>query len=147
MPSATVTSSSGPTCPVAGSPPPTAGWAWAYRYDSGAKYFEFTDKTKEILVVGEKTLSNFGDGHCTYSDDGACILTDTYPDEKCHRKIILYQRKSDRVFILGEFYSQKWIDEGRCDLHPRFDRTCSRICFDSSHTGKRQMFVIEIGKL
>ncbi len=115
--------------------------AWAYRNNIGERYFLFKDKTQEISIVGENTLTPFGDGHCTYSPDGKLILTDTYPDEKDYRTLMIYNPAEDELRIVGRFYSQPWLMQSRCDLHPRWSRTGKKICFDSSHSGKRQVYI------
>ncbi len=116
--------------------------AWARRNNIGDRYFLFTDKTQDITIIGEQALTHFGDGHCTYSPDRKWILTDTYPDETSHRTLMLYHPDSDILHILGRFYSQMWLNESRCDLHPRWSRDGREICFDSTHTGKREIYII-----
>ncbi len=116
--------------------------AWANKYDVGERYFLFQDKTQDFEIVGDKVLTPFGDGHCTYSPDEKLILTDTYPDEESYRKLMVYNPQTDELKMLGKFYSQPWIGEARCDLHPRWSRDGKQICFDSSHTGKREIYIV-----
>ena len=121
--------------------------AWANKYNIGQRYFLFTDKTQQVQIIGEKSLTPFGDGHCSCSDEEELILTDTYPDEESNRTLMIYRLKTDSLKILGRFYSQMWIQQARCDLHPRFSRNNKQICFDSSHSGKRQIYIADISSL
>jgi len=117
--------------------------AWARRYDIGDRYFLFTDRTDQIEVVGEGTLTC--DGHCSYSPDRRWILTDTYPDAERMRTLILYRPEDDRRVDIGRFFAPKELDgEIRCDLHPRWSRDGTQVCFDSVHEGTRQMYIVDV---
>jgi hypothetical protein len=75
------------------------------------------------------------------------VLTDTYPDRYGDRLLILMEGEDARV--LGRFYTPPRYSEGpvRCDLHPRWDRAGDRICLDSTHSGERAMYVLELADL
>ena len=118
--------------------------AFARRFGLGDKYFLFTDLSNEVKSLGDAKLSPLGDGHCSYSPDRKLVLTDTYPDASGNRTLILYDESKDSVLRLGSFFSQKWIDEARCDLHPRWSRDGKSICFDSSHEGLRQIYTLPV---
>ena len=84
-------------------------------------------------------------GHCTVSPDGQWILTDEYPDAQNTRPLILYRIADGQRFDVGRFYSPPELTgEMRCDLHPRWSRDGRCACFDSAHTGRRQMYVIDV---
>ena len=120
--------------------------AWARRYGLGDHYYLFKDKEEEIEIVGKDILTE--NGHCSYSPDRKWILTDTYPDRKSFQKIILYNVEKNFKIVLGEFYSIPELrGEIRCDLHPRWSRDGRKICFDSTHEGSRQMYVIDLEKI
>lgn len=110
-------------------------------------YLLFTDKTKKFIRVGEFLFS--GDGHCSYSPDTKWVLTDTYPNRKDNMQtLILYHPESNRRIEIGRFYhSADYIGEYRCDLHPRWNREGSHICFDSVFKGTRQLYVIDVREL
>jgi len=117
--------------------------AWARRHGLGDRYFLFTDRTDQIEVVGESTLSC--DGHCSYSPDRRWILTDTYPDAERMRTLILYRPEDDYRVNIGRFFAPKKLDgEIRCDLHPRWSRDGTQVCFDSVHEGTRQIYVVDV---
>jgi len=122
---------------------------WARRHDRGwirqrvigDSFLLFTDRTPEIKPVGIGILTE--DGHCTYSPDGQWILTDTYPDHKAQRSLMLYHPASQRVILLGKFDSPILEGPTRCDLHPRWSRDGTQICIDSMHDGSRQIYVLQ----
>ncbi|MFB6173291.1 MAG: TolB family protein [Halobacteriales archaeon] len=85
------------------------------------------------------------DGHCSFSPGGEWLLLDSYPDEDRRRGLYLYHWDRDELIDLGSVHSPPVEDSSlRCDLHPRWDRTGDRICFDSTHEGSRQMYVLDV---
>ena len=123
---------------------PTEILAWARRHDIGDRYFIFGDCSDDIEVLGEGILTT--DGHCSYSPDGRWILTDTYPDREEHKRtLILYRPEDSRRVDIGRFYAPPELPgEIRCDLHPRWSRDGTQVCFDSAHEGDRQVYVIDV---
>jgi len=93
------------------------------------------------------------DGHSTWNPVFRnYVLTDTYPDKNDYRELILYSAKKDKKEILGRFYSIPKLDKNskdfanssfRCDLHPRWSFDGRKICIDSVHEGKRNMYEIK----
>jgi hypothetical protein len=118
--------------------------AWARRHGIGDRYFLFTDRTDDVEVIGEDVFSS--DGHCSYSPDGRFILTDTYPQGVDHlRTLILYNTATGERSDIGQFYSPPELQgEIRCDLHPRWNRDGTRVCFDSMHEGERQIYELDV---
>ncbi|MBM3499390.1 MAG: hypothetical protein FJX74_12050 [Armatimonadetes bacterium] len=120
--------------------------AWARQPGSGDHYYLFTDRSDRVEVVGEEVFPT--DGHCSYSPDGRWILTDTYPDREHKRTLILYRPEDDRRVDIGRFYSPPELPgEIRCDLHPRWNRDGTQVCFDSAHEGDRQMYVMDVSSI
>ena len=121
--------------------------AWARRKDLGDHYYLFTDHTQQVEVVGEALF--FGDGHCSYSPDRRFILTDTYPQGKGHeRDLMLFNTETQERIDIGSFYSPRELQgEIRCDLHPRWNRDGTKVCFDSAHGGERQMHEIDVSAI
>ena len=76
------------------------------------------------------------------------ILTDTYPDARSRRTLILFDTQSGQRADLGRWLSpRRYSGEIRCDLHPRWSRDGRQVCFDSLHEGDRQLYVIDIADL
>jgi len=119
--------------------------AWGRRFGIGDRYFLFTDQSDEIQIVGEDVFSC--DGHCSYSPDGQWILTDTYPIGH-KRTLILYRVQDNTRIDVGRFLSPPVPDnEFRCDLHPRWSRDGTKVCFDSVHSGQRQLYVMDVSDI
>ena len=118
-------------------------------------YYLLKDQSKETKKIN---IYN-DDGHPSFSKNREYVITDTYPDSKNYRKLILYDWKNDKRTILGNFYSlpdKKYLhrlikDFGnspfRIDLHPRWDLKGEKICFDSVHEGKRGIYMVNIKQL
>lgn len=101
----------------------------------------FTGK-KHVLDANILT----SDGHPSFSpNNSSWILTDTYPDKFRNQLLFLYNMESRSQKRIAYFYSPaKFYGENRCDLHPRFNHDGSKICVDSSHSGRRQMVVVPV---
>lgn len=91
-----------------------------------------------------------GDGHCTWRPgDDRWMLTDTYEDADSYRNLLLYDAREDRIVRIGRFYSLPETNSTgwRADLHPRWDYSGRSVCIDSTHTGQRQMHVIDVSEI
>jgi len=104
------------------------------------------DGDNKFSIVGKGILTE--DGHCSFSSNGKWILTDTYPDKNYYRILKIFNLKEEREIILGRFYSPPpFVGEIRCDLHPRWNRKDTKVCFDSVHEGTRQLYVMNISDI
>ena len=115
-------------------------------------YLVIKDKTHSI----KKFKLNSEDGHSSFSPDKKYIITDTYPDKKNYRKLILFDCTKKGKKIIGKFYSipnkrylgKKISDFGnsafRCDLHPRWNHKGDKICIDSVHEGYRGIYQLDL---
>ena len=109
-------------------------------------FFLVTDCGGGHRRIAENTLTE--DGHCSFSPNGRWILVDTYPsrDRYSALKVLLWEE--EREFVLGRFYSPpRYVDQIRCDLHPRWNRSGTHVCFDSVHEGSRQLYVMDVSSL
>lgn len=112
---------------------------------SGDKYYEIDTNSGEVKIVGEGILDKYGDGHPMVSNNKKWLLTDTYPNKARMRKLILFNLKSNELFVLGEFYAPwKFNGTKRCDLHPRWSSDDSYISIDSAHEGNRKSYLIDV---
>lgn len=116
---------------------------WANTYENGNHYYILKDKTKERKIFCEKEL--IVDGHPSYSPDKKWIVTDTYPNFKRKQYLYLINIQTEEVKIIGQIYSNlNYKNETRCDLHPRWKRDSSEICFDGAQSKFRQIYTLRI---
>jgi hypothetical protein len=124
---------------------------------------KFTNDAYVIFDVKNNTnrkISNrefTSDGHCTWSLNCKFMLTDTYPNEDKKRQLMLYNFDSDKIYLLGEFYSYPkgmeslnpiWNASSlRCDLHPKWGNDNRYIYFDSVHEGYRGLYRVNVSDI
>jgi len=119
--------------------------AWTKFQNEEAGFFLIEDRIGRYKQIGKGKLTQ--DGHCSYSPDRTIILTDTYPDVRNFRTLILYREATNERIDLARFYAPLELSGPvRCDLHPRWSRDGKFICIDSAHEGDRQMYIIDLEK-
>jgi hypothetical protein len=75
-------------------------------------------------------------------------VNDTYPDGQGLLTLMLYNQGTNRRLdllrlpIASSILGTNW----RCDLHPRWHPRGTRVSFDSSHLGRRQMCVLDVAE-
>ncbi len=118
--------------------------AWATHRQIGDRYYLYRDQSPWFEVIGDDVFTT--DGHMSYSPgDRRYLLTDTYPDAEHKRTLLIYDTQTGRRADIGRFLSPgRYSGEIRCDLHPRWNRDGTQVCFDSIHEGERQMYVIDL---
>lgn len=120
--------------------------AWARAVKDGTHFYTVDVPSGETKVVGADVLTQ--DGHCSYSPDRRWVLNDTYPDKERMQTLMLYKLANGRRYDLNRFHSPKqFTGPVRCDLHPRWDRTGTRVCFDGCHEPTRQVYVVDVGEV
>ncbi len=113
--------------------------------------FNILDGSHEKLDESVFTI----DGHCTWSQDGRWMITDTYPDKDNFRSLYLYDGQEKEVHFLGRFFSypdyrdtEHYKIAGiRCDLHPKWSFREKYVYFDSTHEGYRGLYRIDISRI
>ena len=109
----------------------------------GQKYYLINDRTLEYEEVRPDILTK--NGHCSFTCDGAWLLTDEYPDGNNLQALLLWHMLEERLVVLGRFHSPlPFRGEIRCDLHPRWSRDERQVSFDSIHDGSRQVYVVDV---
>lgn len=109
----------------------------------GDGYFIFNDLTADFRQIGKELYSS--DGHPQYSHANNLIVTDTYPDRHSIRELSVYDYEKNEKKVMAKLWSPNSSKNHiRCDLHPRWDRTGTMICFDSAHTGKRALCTLKL---
>lgn len=115
-------------------------------HNAQANYHLYDDRNGQVDVIGRGVLTE--NGHMTYSPDKRWILTDTYPDEEDHRRLILFDTQTGQRIEIGRFYNDPALGKvNRCDLHPRWSRCGAMVCIDSVHENERQMYVVDVRDL
>lgn len=114
------------------------------RHNNSDKYFELDVNSisiKENLVISSL---NVGDGHPTGNDD--FIIFDTYPNKSRIQTLYFNSRIENVNYKLIEaFHGMKFIEDRRCDMHPRSKKNSKYIFFDSVFdSDKRQQYYIKV---
>ena len=121
--------------------------AFENKKDGGPGYYYMKDKTQEYIHCWPQ-LSN--DGHPSYSPDRSLIVTDTYPDRARVAEIKIMDgtdEKKNTVNIIARVFAPfKYDNDTRCDLHPRWNHSGNRVCFDSVFEGHRGLYYVAIPK-
>ena len=119
---------------------------WAQKEEKGTHYFLLKDKTSECNIIAKEKL--FTDGHPSYSPDGKWFVTDTYPDFRRKQHIYIYNEKEDKIIEIATVYANiNYNGDCRCDLHPRWNYSGNKICFDGAQKNKRQVYSIDVGDI
>ena len=123
---------------------PTHIIAFARNELAGDRFYLFDVETGKAVVYGKDIMTV--DGHVSYLPETNCewLLNDTYPNKDRIQTPFLFELKTEKKILLGEFYSAKeYAGEWRCDLHPRASRDGRKILIDSVHETGRQIYLIE----
>lgn len=85
----------------------------------------------------------YGDGHPTVAYP--YIVVDTYPDKSRMQHLLRYNIETGELEELLEvFNSLKYMNETRCDLHPRYSMDGKYIFFDSVFSKRRTLCKIDL---
>ncbi len=117
---------------------------FGYLRHEGKNGFYFIDLgSGKITPCDRLTDMGNGDGHP--SCHGDWITFDTYPDKSRMQRLYLYNFRTDELFPLLELHHPvKYMEESRCDLHPRFSADGRYICFDSVFKGNRNLCYVNV---
>lgn len=106
-------------------------------------YFIFTDLSQEYIQIGKDDYTF--DGHPNYMSANNSFVTDSYPNRRRVQELSIYNLTFMQKKVIGQFYSPlKYVNEYRCDLHPRWDRNGKKICIDTTCMGKRSIGIINL---
>jgi hypothetical protein len=120
--------------------------AWARTADRGNRFYllDAAGGQPPAAVFPDVTQ----DGHCSYSPDRAWVLNDTYPDAGRNQHLMLLKAATGRRYPLNAFHSPpRFTGPVRCDLHPRWDRTGTKVCVDGCHGPERQVYVLDVAEV
>jgi hypothetical protein len=120
-------------------------WAEIQPYRQGL--YMINESTGEIKIIEDECF--YTDGHCSWSPDKKWILTDTYPSaEKKLYQVFLYYPETqiyNRVAIMQ--HPLKYRADCRCDLHPRWNRNGTKVCFDAVIENSRKVCIADVSML
>ncbi|PEQ10752.1 hypothetical protein B2G71_20825 [Novosphingobium sp. PC22D] len=86
------------------------------------------------------------DGHPSRSPVGSTWLTDTYPDLYGEQTLYLFGEEPGARQRIGALAADpRYVDEWRCDLHPRWSPDGRAVYVDSTHEGFRAIYRIDAG--
>ncbi len=107
----------------------------------GKHYYLLRDKSDGYRLLWPSLER---DGHCSYSFDGK-VVTDTYPDKRRMATVYVCDDVYGKIIVVAKVFSPfRYDNDCRCDLHPRWNHMGDKICIDSAHEGKREMYLINI---
>jgi hypothetical protein len=92
----------------------------------------FHDGEGDYRILGQGFLTS--DGHCSVSPDGQWMATDQNLPSTLEKRLLLYHLAAGRGSELARMPMKEPRYLGgdlRCDLHPRWNRTGTQICFDA----------------
>ena len=103
------------------------------------------DESRRPFLARKLSDSHGGMAHMVFSPDGKRILADSYPDQHSRQKLILINAETGEWELLGSFHHEPVPTvETRCDLHPRWSPDGRFVTVDSTHDGKRGVYLLEL---
>lgn len=98
------------------------------------------------------------DGHQQFTSDRRWMVCDTYADRRRNQRLFLFDMRQKRRVELGDFpeperlrgappLAQVHRDGGQnfaCNLHPRWNRAGTAVCFDWADDRGRQVYMIDV---
>lgn len=109
---------------------------------TGDHYYLLKDRSREYRLLWPQLRT---DGHCSYSPDGARVVTDTYPNRKRLASVYVCSDEQNLAQRVARVFSPlRYVGNCRCDLHPRWNRRGDTICIDSVHEGRRALYVLPV---
>lgn len=122
--------------------------AYARTTAHGDGYYLIDVEQGNSTPLARGTLERLGDGHPTYSPDRQWIVTDSYPDRARQRHLLLYHVPTGELIEVGRFLAPLRYDgDLRCDLHPRWSPDGRMLSIDSTHSGTRQTYILDVSAL
>ena len=124
---------------------------WMMSRIVGDSYMMIADvEGSEATAFAKADLTT--DGHCTIAragpGAGKIVLTDGYPDMRSRQPLFVYDMERGVGAEVGRYPTPRELDGAtRVDLHPRFDRSGTRVCIDSAMDGRRRMYVVDVSSI
>ena len=118
--------------------------AFENKRDDGIGYYLMEDKTEQYYHCWKELTE---DGHPSFSPDRRFVVTDTYPDRARiqYLKVMDGDVKKNNIDVVAKVFAPfKYDNDTRCDLHPRWNHTSNKICFDAVFEGHRGLYYIQL---
>ena len=117
--------------------------AYERKKEGGNGYYLMRDRTQEYHRLWPR-LNN--DGHPSYCPtDRSLVVFDTYPDRARMQEVRIARDDADEVRCVARVFAPfRYDNDTRCDLHPRWSRDGSKICFDACFEGHRGLYVVNL---
>jgi len=111
----------------------------------GNRYVIFNIKTGDHIILDK--LPHV-DGHPSKSPTSEWIVTDKYPDKQRMSSLYIYNLITKELILIGKFYQPPYfVKTNRIDLHPKWSPDGSKIAFESGHSGRRNLYYIDVSYL
>ncbi|OJF90673.1 hypothetical protein [Alkalibacterium sp. 20] len=113
---------------------------FARKKETGNGYYLMKDLTQDYTHLFAGIDS---DGHPSYSPDRLKIATDTYPNRSRIQSVYVLDEQTEKVNEVAKVFAPfKYDNYFRCDLHPRWNRSGTKISIDAVFEGKRALYEI-----
>lgn len=113
---------------------------FAKTYDKGNAYYILNIVNKKCDIVDYMPKV---DGHPSLSPNGKFIITDSYPTFNRTQSVFLVSIEEKQTKEIARVSSSpKYIEDCRCDLHPRWNRSSNKICIDAAIGKYRNVYQI-----
>ena len=110
-------------------------------------FYTIEDRTGRIEPVGAGVMTENGHNTWLPAPCADWVLNDTYPSRggRLQRPYLFHAPTGRRVELGGFHAPAAYVDEWRCDTHPRSSRRPGFVCIDSAHGGSgRQLHLLDI---
>lgn len=119
--------------------------AFGNKKEDGIGYYLIRDKSNEYRHLWPGVTF---DGHPSYSPNKKYVITDSYPNRARLQQLILFREQIDIGRTVAKVFSPfKYDNETRCDLHPRWNHSGSKVCFDGVFEGHRGLYEVDLDSL
>ena len=115
------------------------------KLESGREYqvYRISEHTVEKIDTYSDSVGVI-DGHPSFTQDEAYMITDTYPDAKGYQHLLAYCPQTRKCVELAKFYAPLKENPASCDLHPKLSRDNKTVVVDTAYTGEHRMTVMNL---
>ena len=107
------------------------------------QYYKLVNDVFVLVDTWNEPIFNI-DGHPSFTEDGRYMITDSYPDRKQYRRLIIYDTITKKSLLCGKLYAGLYNKPGCCDLHPKLCKNNNYLVVDTAYDGKHHMIIFRI---